>query len=134
MSRVVALLNAVATHLQPLVADDIRVQMDPLDLDMVENESFREECLRVVFAVAKPEKTAIGRPHLAVTFGLFVICKSDVENGAVISADLRAINLAIAAIQKIHDDDYVGLTKMSNIETREFRVFDEHQAVRQEAQ
>lgn len=121
-----AILDAVLARLRDALAiADLRVQMDPFDIDdFIARESFREEAMRVVFGEAEPLQRADGGYDLDVKFGIFIAAvaegRPDPESA---SADLRVGDLALDAYNAINADPYCGLAGVGILRLEPLRVF-----------
>jgi hypothetical protein len=130
MSRIMALLEAVAGMLRaaklpdhrPLFSD-VRVQLDPYDLDDVTRESFRAPASRVLFTTAKPVPRAIGTMDLECLVTIAVITKREGRpNSEVATADASALDYALVVAQLVADDPYFGLGKLTAVQVEGLKV------------
>lgn len=129
MSRVQILLDAVAAMLSAAVTSDckifadVRVQLDPYDLEDVTRESFRSPAARVLFTVGKPIPKATGGLDLECTVSIAIISsRSGRADPTVASADAKALDLALMVSQLIADDPYFGLGRMTAAQIEGFKV------------
>lgn len=122
--RIVDLLNAVAETLRTSEKfDNVRVQLDPYDLEDVVKESFQPPTARVLFSLAKPIHRAPGSVDLecAVTVAI-ITARTGRADPNFASADIAALDLALQTSQLINDDPYFGLTGLTAAVLDGFKV------------
>ncbi len=124
MTGIPELLKAAADRLRQLPGvTSAKAQLDPLDLDILEQESFKGPAIRVVFATAKPQLRQGGGLDLEVSFGIFCIAvREGRPDPDMASADIAAISLAIGACAAVMADAYIGLTRLTPVVPSDIRV------------
>lgn len=130
MSRIITLLEAVAACLREAkgadnraVFTDVRIQLDPYDLEDVTKESFRAPAARVLFTTAKPLPNATGGLNLDCTVTIAIISRREGRpNPELASADAAALDLCLFASQLITNDPYFGLGKLQAAQIEGLKV------------
>ena len=108
-----AALAAATAEGQPLFRD-VRVHLDPFDLDAIFAETFQTPAARVIFGQGKPDANADGGFDLVVTGIVAVIAKrSGRPDPAIASADAGALSLALDVASLIAVDPYFGLGRVT---------------------
>jgi len=122
--RVTELLDAIAAALRnSKLFADVRVHLDPYDLEDITVESFKPPAARVLFTVGKPIHRANGSMDLDCTVSLAIITKrAGRPDPAFASADVTALNLTLATCQIVQNDPYFGLGKLTAAQVDGFKV------------
>jgi hypothetical protein len=125
IATIPGLLTGIAATLRQAMPDlDVRVQLDPFDVDgLIANESFRDIAARVVFATATPVRRAGGGYDLDVGCGVFLAAgRQGRADPTRASADLACMDRALQAYRALAADPYVGLGKLAEIQLLPLRV------------
>lgn len=113
--RIVTFLDAIAAKIRESnLFLDVRTQLDPYDLADVTLESFRAPAARILFTTAKPVPRAVGSFNLDCIVTIAIIAKRQGrQTTEFASADLAALDLALAVSQLVNNDPYFGLGQLT---------------------
>lgn len=109
-SRIEGWLNGLRAALEEAsLFVDVRVHLDPYDIEEALKESFRTPAARVVFGLGQPEAEASGGMALRLVGAVVIITgREGRANPVLASADARALELSQAVAQRIAETPYLG--------------------------
>lgn len=126
--RIVAYFEAVRAVLaaaggaQPMFRD-VRVHLDPFDIDAIFAETFQTPAARVIFGQGKPEPNADDGFDLPVTVIVAVIAsRTGRPDPQIASADASALSRALDVAGLIGADPYFGLGRVGAARTTGIKV------------
>jgi hypothetical protein len=123
-SRIEAWLNALRAAIEGTgLFQDVRVHLDPYDIEEVLKESFKPPAARVVFGLGQPEPEASGGLGLRMVAAIVIITgREGRPDPALASADARALELSQVVAQHVADAPYLGQARSAAVQVTGLKV------------
>lgn len=122
--RIEAYLNGLREAFEgSALFEDVRVHLDPYEIEDVTKESFKAPAARIVFAIGNTEPEAEGGLSLRLRWIVAIITRREGRaDPSFLSADAKSLDLARAAAQLITDDAYFGQVQATAAEIKALKV------------